>query len=118
MRTALAALLLMSGGAAAFSAAFAQTPIGSLAQSSGVTISGEVATVFGNTFVLRDATGDVLVDTGPRWHRQHSFVKGERLTVTGEMDDDDFDARRVVRADGSVLVIRPDRGPPPWAGRD
>lgn len=98
--------------------AVAQTPIGSLASTDAVTIAGEVAQVFGNTFVLRDGTGEVLVETGPRWFRAYDFVPGERLTVVGELDDDDFDARRFTRADGAVTVIRPDRGPPPWAGRD
>jgi hypothetical protein len=86
---------------ATIGATAAQTAIGALSQTRGVTI-----------------TGEVLVETDPRWFRQHRFTVGERLTVTGEMDDDDFDARRITRADGTVLTIRPDQGPPPWAGRD
>lgn len=95
-----------------------QTPIGQLPAAHGQVIAGEITAVFGNKFVLRDATGQVLVDTGPRWFRQHRFTVGERVTVTGEMDDDDFDAWRVTRADGSVLVVQSGRGPPPWAARE
>lgn len=114
----MAKVLALIAAIAAAGPALGQTAIGSLRAVDGVTIRGEVAKVFGNKFVLRDGTGEVLVDSGPRWHRQHRFTVGELLTVVGEMDDDDFDARRIIRADGSVLFIRPDRGPPPWVGRD
>jgi hypothetical protein len=92
-----------------------EVPIAQLRPAGAVTITGEVTAVLGNRFVLNDRSGQVLVDTGPRWYRRHAFTIGERLTVTGEPDEDAFEARRIHRADGATLVIRGERGPPPWA---
>ncbi len=117
MRTSLPAIVL-AGVVMTLAAVHARTPIGDLEGVEGIRIEGEVTQVFGNAFVLADATGAVLVDTGPERFERRSFEVGERLTVTGEMDDGDFDAFTITRADGTVIEVRPPHGRPPWAGRD
>lgn len=102
-----------------------------------VTITGTVTQVRDDEFVLRDRTGQVLVDGIRRGRGTLDIAVGERLTVVGDLDDEDFDALRITRANGAVVVSqpaqRPDRrrdddfrddrddrdfgGPPPWAGR-
>ncbi len=89
--------------------------------------------------MLRDQTGQILVDGIRRGNGQLDIAIGERLTVVGDLDDQDFDAVRITRADGSVIRSQPiqsgdrdrnrrprDRrendfsgfsGPPPWAGQ-
>ncbi len=101
------------------SAATAQVPIGSLQRRQGVTISGQVRCVVGNEFILDDGTGQIIVDAGPRWFQRIDLVSGERVTVTGEFDDEDdgeFDAFTITRSNGQVIQVRQPGGPPPWAG--
>ncbi|MBE9215433.1 NirD/YgiW/YdeI family stress tolerance protein [Plectonema cf. radiosum LEGE 06105] len=94
----------------------AQTNIGDLQRNSGMTISGTIKSVVGNEFILDDGTGQVIVDTAPRWWQKFNFNAGERVTVVGEYDDEDFDAFKITRSDGSVINIRNGLGRPPWAG--
>jgi len=100
------------------SVAIAQVPIGSLQRRQGVTISGQVRD---------DGTGQIIVDAGPRWFQRIDLVSGERVTVTGEFDDEDdgefddeddgeFDAFTITRSNGQVIQVRQPGGPPPWAG--
>jgi hypothetical protein len=96
----------------------AQVPIGELQQREpGITVSGRVINVVGNHFLLRDDTGDIIVDAGPRWWHEIDVTEGEALTVTGELGrSGELDAFSVTRRDGTVIRIRPSQGPPPWAG--
>jgi len=94
----------------------ARTPIGDLRRSDSATVSGEVASVVGNEFILTDGTGEIIVDAGPRWWHEVNLVPGERVTVVGEYDDDDFDAYSITRNNGEVIKIRNGPGRPPWAG--
>lgn len=103
---------LMLGGAA-----LAQSPIGSLDRSGGVTIEGRVTDVFGNKFVLEDSSGRTLVETGPAWHSRIEVRTGERLKVVGRPENGGFDAFRITRESGQEIVVRSADGPPPWAGR-
>ncbi|MFQ3618258.1 MAG: NirD/YgiW/YdeI family stress tolerance protein [Cyanobacteriota bacterium] len=91
-------------------------PIGDLRRYQGITITGTVQSIVGNEFLLRDNTGEIIVDAGPRWYHQIHLSPGERVTVVGEYDDDDFDAFRITRESGEVIVIRNGPGRPPWAG--
>lgn len=95
------------------------TRIGDLRQPRGTTISGEVESVVGNNFTLRDSTGEIIVDAGPRWWREINLKPGEEVTVRGEVSkkSGEFDAFSITRANGSTLEIRPAEGPPPWAGK-
>jgi hypothetical protein len=93
--------------------------IGELQQlSPGVTVSGEVTSVVGNDFVLRDNTGEIIVDAGPTWWQQIDIEPGEQVTVTGEVSEKsrELDAFSITRSDSSRIDIRPADGPPPWSG--
>lgn len=93
--------------------------IDQLAGGQGLSIEGEVRDVFGNRFVLEDQSGRVLVETGPERGREYDLRQGERLTVFGEPDNDGgFEAARIVREDGSEIVLRRPDGPPRAAGDD
>lgn len=96
----------------------AQTRIRDLQSiSPGVTVSGTVAQVVGNSFVLEDSSGQLIVDAGPRWWQPITLTLGERVTVRGEIGrSGEFDAFSITRSNGSVINIRPAEGPPPWAG--
>ncbi len=94
----------------------ARTKIGDLQQNREITISGTIKSVVGNEFILDDGTGQVIVYTAPRWWQKFNFSAGERVTVVGEYDDDDFDAFKITREDGSVINIRSGPGRPPWSG--
>jgi uncharacterized protein YdeI (BOF family) len=109
-------VVLIASTALISSMAIAQTPIGELFSSRDREIAGEVVDVFGNKFVVSDATGRILVDAGPGWWQRIEVTRGERVRVTGELDEGEFDARTIVRGDGSVIQVRPADGPPPWAG--
>lgn len=87
------------------------TPIASLQNVDGMTISGRVTDIFGNKFVLEDASGRVLVETGPQRGNQIEVRDGEELQVIGEPRNGSFDAFTIVRADGSRVEIRPAGGP-------
>lgn len=102
-----------------------------------VKITGTVTRIREDEFVLRDRTGQVLVDGIRRRGGNLDIAIGDRLTVVGDLDDEDFDALRITRRDGSIVAsqstsssrrrrdddFRDDRnnggfgGPPPWAGR-
>jgi uncharacterized protein YdeI (BOF family) len=100
--------------AAGVSVAQAQVSIRDLQRNSGVSISGQIRSVVGNEFILDDGTGQIIVDAGPRWYREINLSTGERVTVVGEYDDDDFDAYTITRSNGEVIEIRQPGGPPPW----
>ncbi|MEN9215596.1 MAG: hypothetical protein Q6J44_08175 [Gloeomargarita sp. DG02_4_bins_56] len=94
----------------------AQIPIREVRRHQGITISGVIRSVVGNELILDDGTGQIIVDAGPRWYHQLNFTPGERVTVVGKYDDDDFDAFTITRSNGEVIQIRQPGGPPPWAG--
>jgi uncharacterized protein YdeI (BOF family) len=94
----------------------AQVSIRDLQKNQGISISGEIRNVVGNEFILDDGSGQIIVDAGPRWYHKLNFTSGERVTVMGEYDDEDFDAYMITRDDGEVIQLRQAGGPPPWAG--
>ncbi len=94
----------------------AQVSIRNLQRDRGIAISGQIRSVVGNKFILDDGTGQVIVDAGPRWYHQLNFTPGERVTVVGKYDDDDFDAYTITRSTGEVIRIREAGAPPPWRG--
>lgn len=115
----ISACLLLSGTLAARPAPPprpADTPIGELQRPAGLRISGTVTRVVGNTFILDDGTGAVIVDAGPPWWHQLAVREGERVTVVGEPGPYDFSAFSVTGADGVTVTLRSAVGPPPWAG--
>lgn len=91
--------------------------INSLQTGSVQTIEGTVTRVDRDDeeFVLRDASGQILVDVDIDDNQILRVSPGQRVTVIGrldlDLDDDDFDdtnfdARRVTRANGSIVFDR------------
>jgi uncharacterized protein YdeI (BOF family) len=116
MKFAILAALVSTVTLVGVSVAQAQVSIRNLQRNTGVSISGEIRSVVGNEFVLDDGTGQIVVDAGPRWYHQLNFTSGERITVVGEYDDENFDAYTITRSNSEVIQIRDASGPPPWAG--
>lgn len=101
-----------------------------------VKITGTVTRIREDEFLLRDRTGRVWVDGIRKGNRTLDIAVGDRLTVVGDLDDEDFDALRITRANGAIVANSPTRlvrrqqddfqlapqegdfgSPPPWAGR-
>ncbi|WP_404371686.1 hypothetical protein AB5I39_04460 [Sphingomonas sp. MMS24-J45] len=80
-----------------------------------VTVRGKVAEVYGAAFIMADASGRALIETGPR----HGFMGnasplvsvGQTVTVQGRFRDGTVHASFLVGADGKVMALRP-MGPP------
>ena len=73
-----------------------------------VTIGGTVLAVREDEFLLQDATGQVWVDAYRGYPYTLDLTVGEQVIVFGDLDDsEDFDARQVTRADGSIVVDLP-----------
>ncbi|MGE0723310.1 MAG: hypothetical protein AB7O45_02985 [Alphaproteobacteria bacterium] len=89
----------------------AQVPIRDATDRAGITISGTVADVFGNKFVLQDDSGKVLVESGPRWRQRVEVKPGEKVSVTGRPGDGTFEAFSITLADGRKIEVRPTEGP-------
>lgn len=104
--------------------------IDKMVENSPVAIKGDVSEVFGNKFILQDATGRALVDTGPRGEDRAGAAKGETVTVQGRFDRGVVRAEIIAHADGRNEAFGPppkgpkgpkglkegpraDRGPPP-----
>ncbi|MEN2747986.1 hypothetical protein [Sphingomonas sp. T9W2] len=86
------------------------TPVAKLANDNGVvTVKGRVAEVFGDRFVVQDATGRAMVDAG----RDASVSKGAPVQVQGRYDNGQLKASYLVDANGKVTPVGP---PPPRPG--
>lgn len=85
--------------------------INQMSETSVVAIKGEVADIFGNKFVLQDASGRALIDTGPRGEGRAVAAKGETLTVQGRFERGIVRAEVIVHADGRNEAFGPPKGP-------
>ena len=114
----IAAAALVAAGGAAGAFALAETrpsvtmapavpvAIRSLASDGIVTVRGRVVEVYGNKFVMTDATGRALVDTGPAG--EDGLVKpGDPVTIQGRFDEGFLHAAFLVRSDGRVTALGP-----------
>ncbi|MGW8134958.1 hypothetical protein [Sphingomonas zeae] len=85
------------------------TPIAKLSSTSGVvTAKGRVAEVFGDRFVVQDATGRAMVAS----NRDAMPSVGSNVMVQGRYDDGVMHAQYLVDPNGSVVPV----GPPPPGG--
>ena len=82
-------------------------PIGDMREAAPVAVKGEVADVFGNKFIVQDASGRALVDTGPRGDDQTTVAKGETVTVQGRFDRGILHAQVLAHADGRNELFGP-----------
>ncbi len=69
-------------------------------------ISGRVIRLDGDDFILDTGNQQIKVDAKSRSLWQANLKVGDQVTVMGEFDDDDeFDARTIVRADGARIPV-------------
>lgn len=121
------ALLAVGGGAGAVvvqatrpsvsMAPVSPVAIRSLSSSGIVTIKGRVAEIYGKAFVMADASGRALVDTGREGEGGTLVTAGEAVTVQGRFDGGIVHAAFLVGPDNKVVVLGPLRGPHDRPGR-
>lgn len=88
-----------------------QTPIAGLSKTSGiVTVKGRVAEVYGDRFIVQDASGRAMVAAGR--DSAGSIAVGQPVTVQGRFDEGQLRASYIVDAAGKVVAVGP-RGPRP-----
>lgn len=126
---ALAAVVLLAiGGGAGAVAMQATRPsvsmapatpvaIRSLSDGGIVTIKGRVAEIFGNKFIMADASGRALVDTGREGETGRLVKAGAPVTVQGRFDRGFVRAAFIVGPDNQVVALGPLGGPHDDAGR-
>ncbi|BCW90112.1 hypothetical protein sos41_32800 [Alphaproteobacteria bacterium SO-S41] len=97
----------------AFDPALATTTVATLADSDATKIEGRVTDIFGNKFVLEDATGRALVDTGRDGDERALVTKDEIVKVQGRFDRNELHATALQRTDGTTeeLTAGPPRPP-------
>lgn len=90
------------------------TPVAirSLSSSGIVTIRGRVAEIYGNKFIMADASGRALVDTGREGDDRRLVTAGEPVTVQGRFERGFVHAAFLVGPDSKVTALGPLGGPP------
>ena len=92
------------------------TPIASLPNASGVvTVKGRVTEVYGDRFVVADASGKTMVAAGREG--RDVVAKGQPVLVQGRYDDGQLRATYLVDGAGRVEAVGP-AGHPPRRGDD
>lgn len=119
---AAAVLLGAAGGAGAVSvtrpkavmAPAVTTPVARLSQGAGVvTVKGRVAEVYGDRFVVQDASGRTMVDAGPD---AASVERGRPIMVQGRFERGQLHAAYLVGPGGRVDAVGPAGPPHPQRG--
>ncbi len=77
-----------------------------------VTIRGRVAEIYGDKFVMADASGRALVETGRDGEDGTLVGVGQPVTVQGRFDRGSLHAAFLVGADGKVKALGPLGRPP------
>ncbi|MEH3158821.1 MAG: hypothetical protein PGN08_07675 [Sphingomonas taxi] len=85
------------------------TPIARLPASSGiVTVKGRVAEVYGDRFVVQDASGRTMIDAGREG--ANTMTRGAPVLVQGRYDDGQLRAHFLVGPNGAVEAVGPGPG--------
>lgn len=87
----------------------APTPIAKLASSGAIAAKGEVKEIYGNTFILQDASGRTLVDTGPRGEGAEVVALNESVTAQGRFENGELHAALLTHANGRTTLLAPPR---------
>jgi hypothetical protein len=90
----------------------ATTAISTIPEWSTVEIKGQVAEIFGNKFVVQDASGGALVETGRQDEGVALVAKDETVSVQGRFEHGFLHAGYIVHADGKILGLDVPPGPP------
>lgn len=96
-----------------FDPALTETKIAELSQDETVAVGGRVAEIFGNKFILQDATGRALVETGREGEGGGLVKPEEALTVQGRFERGFLHASAIRHADGRIQVLGPPHPPRP-----
>jgi uncharacterized protein YdeI (BOF family) len=118
--TAVALAVGVAGGAAGMKmvrptpelAPLTPVAIATMPASSLITIKGTVSEIYGNKFIIQDASGKALVETGRAGEGGGLVAKDEAVTVQGRFDDGFVHASFLIDKDGKTVALRPP-GPPP-----
>ena len=124
-RAALAAALVVAGLSGAGVTALAQRsrhdvlvaltpgPVSALTNGNAAAVTGQVAEIFGNKFILADDSGRALIETGPRGEGGGLVTKSETVTVQGRFADGVMHAVAIRHGDGRTVVLGPPAPPAP-----
>ena len=102
------------GGPPAAYASLPPVAITAMFDSNTVEIKGQVAEIFGNKFILQDASGRALVETGRQGEDAALVAKDEAVTVQGRFEHGFVHAAFIVHADGKIAALQPPHGPLGW----
>jgi uncharacterized protein YdeI (BOF family) len=80
-----------------------------------VTVKGKVTEIFGNKFIIQDASGRALVETGPEGEGGKLVASNETVSVQGRFDDGFLHGSYLVHEDGRTEALGP-AGKPPHRG--
>lgn len=83
-------------------AATAPMSIDEVARTGSGTVVGTILSMDDEDFVLSDGAGRIDVDNKAR--SAAGLQPGDTVTVIGRMDGNGFEARQIIRTDGSVLA--------------
>ena len=82
-----------------------QSTIQELRSANTVTLSGEVVRLMDDDFVLNDGTGEIEVEAETYAIREAALSVGTTVTVTGQYDDNEFEAVTLTPAGGETITI-------------
>jgi hypothetical protein len=89
------------------------SPITSMSEWTPAAIKGQVAELFGNKFIIADASGRALVETGREGEGGRLVKPNETVTVQGRFERGFLHASVIQHEDGHVDIVGPPKGPPP-----
>ena len=85
--------------------------ISAMTDSSIVAVKGQVAEIFGNKFIIQDASGRALIETGREGEDGKLVAKDEAVTVQGRFEHGFLHASFIVHGDGKTVQIDSPHGP-------
>lgn len=89
------------------------SPIASMSERTPLAIKGQVAEIFGNKFIIADASGRALVGTGREGEGGGLVKTNETVTVQGRFEHGFLHASVIQHEDGRADLVGPPTGPPP-----
>jgi hypothetical protein len=89
------------------------SPISSMSEWTPAAIKGQVAEVYGNKFIIADASGRALVETGAEGEDGRLVKKSETVTVQGRFERGYLHASVIQHEDGRADLLGPPKGLPP-----
>jgi uncharacterized protein YdeI (BOF family) len=89
------------------------SPIASMSEWTPAAIKGQVAEVFGNKFIVADASGRALVETGREGEGGRLVKPNETVTVQGRFERGFLHASVIEHEDGHADLVGPPKGPHP-----